>query len=349
MRVLIIKTSALGGIVNALLVLDYLKQASIGIEIDWVVEENFRQILEGNPLLSALLTVRTKAWRQRPFAAVTRRAVVELKETFRERAYDLVFDFDGNLKSGLLCWLAGPTDRIGFEKSGLQESLNALINARRIPLRPQDYHATERYLRLVSVPFAKDFREMRLVSTIQTAPEDDANAEVLLTTLSDGLVFLFQYGATWRTKLWSDKSWTELGRAVLERFPDASILFAWGDLDEKGAVTGIADRIGLGARVIERCSLLGLVALLKKVDLVVGGDAGPVLLAAAVGTPTVSFYRASDGKQSGPRGERHVVIQSPIHCTRCFRASCDKDLQCRDTIKVAAVLAGVEKLLADPS
>lgn len=349
MRVLIINGAALGEIANALPVLDYLKQSSSGIEIDWAVEEPLHQILEGNPLLSALHTVRTTAWRERPFAVATWREVAALKETLRERAYDLVFDLQGDLRSGLICWLTGCSDRIGFERAELQGPVNALFSARRIPLRRQDFHATDRYLRLLSVPFAREFREMQLTSTVQTLPEDDANAEVLLTTLSDGLVFLFQYGATWQTRLWNEKSWIELGRTILERFPDATILFAWGDEVERGAVTGIAGRIGIGARVIERYSLKGLVALLKKVDMVVGGDAGPVHLAAAVGTPTVSFYRASDGKRGGPRGAQHVVIQSPMHCTRCLRTRCDKDLQCRDTIKVEAVLSAVEKLLTEPS
>jgi heptosyltransferase-1 len=260
-----------------------------------------------------------------------------------------VFDIQGNLKSGVICWCTGASDRIGFEKCDLQESVNALFTTRQIPLRHQDYHVTEKYLRLVSIPFAKDFRQMQLSSTICTSSEDDANAEALLATLSDGLVFLFQYGTTWQTKFWSEQSWIELGLALLERFPDASILFPWGNETERAAVTAIANGIGMGSRVLDRYSLKGLTALLKKVDLVVGGDTGPVHLAAALGTPTVSFYRSSDGKGSGPRGNSHVVIQSPLHCARCFKTSCDKDAQCRDSIKVEAVLAGVEKLLAEPS
>ena len=49
MRVLIVKSSALGDIVHALPVLDYLKQVSSGIEVDWVVEEHCRSVLEGHP------------------------------------------------------------------------------------------------------------------------------------------------------------------------------------------------------------------------------------------------------------------------------------------------------------
>jgi heptosyltransferase I len=349
MRVLIIQTSDLAEVVYALPVIDYLKQASAGIEIDWVAAESVRPILEGNAQLSALYSVRTTPWHRRPLAADTWREVTALRAALQERAYDLVFDLQGSLRSGFLGLLTGCGDRIGFDRDDLEHPVNALFSTRRIPLRRQDQHAADRCLRLVSVPFARDFRTMTLSSVIRTSPEDDADAEALLATLSDGLVLLFHYGAACQTRRWSDGNWAELGEAVLGRFPDATILFDWGTRAEKDAVTGICGRIGSGARVTQPRSLQGLAALLKKVDLVVGGDSAPVHLAAVLGTPTVSFYRASDGRQSGPRGERHVVLQSPMHCARCLRTHCDKDPQCRDTIKVAAVLAGIEKLLAEPS
>ena len=68
MRVLVVKMSALGDIIHALPVLDYLHQVMPGIEVDWVVEEPFRDILEGNPLISRLHVVRTKVWRKKPFS-----------------------------------------------------------------------------------------------------------------------------------------------------------------------------------------------------------------------------------------------------------------------------------------
>ena len=348
MRVLIVKASALGEVVQALPVLDYLHQAVPGIEIDWVVEEPLRDLLAGNALVGRIHLLRTWFWRRRPLAAATLREIAALRQGLRERAYDLVFDLQGDSKSGVISRLTGCPDRIGFAREDLQEKANLLFTTRRIPMRRQDCHVADRYLRLASVPFARDFRAMTLVSTVQTQPEDDANAEALLATLSDGLVFLFQYGTSRQTKSWSEESWIALGKAVLDQFQDATVLFPWGNDSERAAVASIASGIGQGSRVLERFTLKGLAALLKKVDLVVGGDTGPVQLAAALGTPTVSFYRSSDGKRSGPRGGAHVVIQSPMHCTRCFRSRCDKDPQCRDSIRVEAVLAGIARLLPGP-
>jgi len=152
LRVLIVKTSALGDIVNSLPVLDYLHQAVPGVLIDWVVEEQFREILEGNPLLNRLHIVRTKIWRKKPLARATRHEIAAVKAALREGGYEIVFDIQGNLKSGLFCWLSGAGNIIGFARDDLQESVNLLFTTRQLPLRPMDKHVTEKYLRLVSIP-----------------------------------------------------------------------------------------------------------------------------------------------------------------------------------------------------
>ena len=345
MRVLIVKVSALGDIIHALPILDYLYQVSPGIEIDWVVEEAFQDVLEGHPLIARLHVVKTKKWRKAPFSPETWREISAVKADLQERHYNLVFDIQGNLKSGIIARFAGCEQRLGFAKEELQESINQLFTTRKIPVRRQDVHVTDKYLRVVSVPFGRDFSTMSLESTIATSTEDDAAAEALLATLGEGLVFLFHYGTTWQTKFWTEEGWIALGRAVLEQYPDSTVLLSWGNVEEHQVVSRLAVEIGPRARVIERYPLKGLVALLKKVDLVVGGDTGPIHLAAAVGTPTVSLYRSSDGRRSGPRGEQHRLLQAPMTCTACFKTRCERDMECRGSITVAMMVAAVAELL----
>lgn len=345
MRVLIVKTSALGDIIHALPVLDYLHQVAPGIEVDWVVEEPFRDLLAGNPLVSQLHTVRTKIWRKSPFALETRRDIAALKESLRQRRYDIVFDIQGNLKSGLIDWLSGGEKVLGFTGDDLQERINLLFTTRHIPLRSQDRHVTDKYLRVISTLFGRDFRQYELRTDIYTSPEDELATEALMATLGEGLVFLLHTGTTWQTKFWHQEGWINLGKQLLAAYPESTILLTWGNEAERQTVNILAVAIGQGARVADRYSLKELAALLKKVDIVVGGDTGPVHLAAAVGTSTVSFFRSSDGNGSGPRGNGHVVIQSPISCTRCFRTKCDRDEECRRSITVEMMLTGIRKLL----
>jgi heptosyltransferase I len=344
MRVLIIKVSALGDVVHTLPVLDYLHQVNPGIEIDWVVEEGNRDIVEGHPLLRRVHLIRTRAWRKDPFSKKTWQEVSKVKRELREANYDITFDLQGNFKSGLITWLSGAERRYGFDRDDVREALNLIFTNNQVPLRRQDSHVVTRALRIVSVTFGKDYSGMKLFTDIFTTPEDDAAAEAFLSTLSDGLVFLFHYGTTWETKLWCEEGWVELGRLMLARYPDSTILFSWGNDRERAAVERIAVAIEGNARILPRMTLKVLCSFLKKVDLVVGGDTGPVHMAAAVGTPTVSFYRATDAKRNGPKGENQFHVSSPLHCRACLRKECDRDKECRESITAEAIMKEIARL-----
>lgn len=346
MRILIIKTSALGDIIHALPVLDYLHQVAPGVHIDWVVEEAFLELLSGNPLLDRLITVSFKRWRKSPVASRTLREVGAFRKSLQEREYDLVFDIQGNFKSGLICWLANSKRKIGFSRDNVQEQLNALFTDQKVALLPDDRHATIRYLRIVSAPFKIDPAGLTLTTDIHTAHDDEAAGQIVSQTGS-GPVLLFHTGTTWQTKLWHEAGWISLARNLLTRYPAATILLSWGNEPERETAIRIAQQAGRRVQVLERLPLKRFAALLKRVDVVVGGDTGPVHLAAVVGTATVSFYRCTDGSLNGPKGERHVIVQSPLACTKCLKKTCERNEECIGSITPEAIAAGVEHVLRE--
>jgi len=345
MRVLIVKTSALGDIVHALPVLDFLHKVSPGIEVDWIVEERFADILQGNSLLSRLYTVDTRKWRSALFSGTTWREITAVKAGLADRRYNIVFDLQGNIKSGLIARFSGCGRRYGFDADAVRESANLRFTTNHVPLRSQDHHVTARSLRVVSVPFGKDYSGMELAAEIATSSDDDQAAELFLATLLDGLVFLFHPGTTWKTKLWNESGWIKLGQELTDRFPDATILISWGGADERHVAERIAAGVGRHTRLLPQLTIKGFAAMIKKVDIMFGGDTGPIHIAAAVGTPTVSFYRATDGKRNGPRGEMHRIVQSPLPCTKCLSRECDRDDVCRESISVNDMMAAVNELL----
>jgi len=350
LRILIIKTSALGDIIHALPVLSYLHQAAPGARIDWVVEEAFQELLSGNPLIDRLITVAFKRWRKSPFALHTLREVGDFRRYLQEREYDIVFDIQGNLKSGLVCWLANSQRKIGFSREHLQESLNSLFTTQQVAFRPEDCHARDRYLRIVSHPFDRAASQQELTTDIYTSPEDDGAAQAIITSsAASGPVFLVHSGTTWQTKLWYEQGWTDLATRLLVTFPASSIMFSWGNESEQRVVRRIVAGIGDRSIILERLPLKRFIALLKKVDLVVGGDTGPVHLAAAVGTPTVSFYRCTDGSLNGPCGENHAIVQSPLTCTKCLNKSCERDSECSHSITVDDMYNAVVALMGQAS
>lgn len=347
MRILIVKTSAMGDVLHALPVLDYLKQASPGCEIDWVVEEAFADLLRGNPLISKLHAVHFKKWKRKPFSLDTIKEVQAVRKGLAERSYDLVIDIQGNIKSGIVAWLSGCPRRTGFCRTAAQESLNSLFINRRIRLLPSDRHITDQYLRIAEAAFDLKFNGLQLHTDVCTSQEDDLAAEELVNRFRrSGPVILIHTGTTWQTKFWHESGWIELGGKIITSYPGAVLLFSWGNDSERSATERITASLGSQAVQLEKLSLMRLAALVKKVALVIGGDTGIVHLAAAAGTPTVSYYRASDGLRSGPRGGQHAIVQAPMPCARCFRTRCEKDSECRESITPGLLIGEIMKIIS---
>jgi heptosyltransferase-1 len=345
-RILIVKISAMGDILHALPVLDYLKQASPGSEIDWVVEEIFADLLRCNPLIAHLHTVRFKKWKKKPFSLATITEISAARSGLLKRNYDLVIDIQGNIKSGMVAWLSGCPRRVGFSRAMAQESMNALFINREVAGMPEDRHITDQYLRIADASFGLKFNGLQLNTDVYTPPDDDLAVESLIRDYRQGSpLILIHTGTTWQTKFWHEAGWIELGRKIFSSFPAAVLLFSWGNESECSAAGRITAALGRQTVRLEKLSLMRLASLVKKVNLVIGGDTGIVHLAAAAGTPTVSYYRASDGQRSGPRGEQHAVVQAPMPCARCFRTRCEKDVECRESITPVLLLQAICEVL----
>jgi heptosyltransferase-1 len=346
MRVLIVKTSSLGDIIHALPVLEYLRRAAPGATIDWVVDEAFADLLSGNPLIDRLIPVAFRRWKKAPLSITVLKEMICLRATLRERPYDLVFDLQGNLKSGLICFFSRAPVKVGFSRENQQERLNSLFTNRKVPFQPTDRNAAPRYLRIASAPFSLPPESVVPHADIYTSPDDGRYAGQVFDQAAGKPVILFHNGTTWTTKLWHAAGWKQLADEILQRYPQSAILLSWGNREELDLAQEIARHAGDRVVVLEKLPLKRFVAVLKRVDLVVGGDTGPIHLAAAVGTPTVSFYRCTDGSLNGPWGSGHRIVQSPLACTKCLHKSCEQDDECRRSIAVDAMLAAVEACLA---
>jgi heptosyltransferase-1 len=161
--------------------------------------------------------------------------------------------------------------------------------------------------------------------------------------LQQGPLVVLHYGTTWTSKLWALASWQQLAAKLGEQ--QLRPILTWGNEEEHAAARSIAEASGGRAVIWPRGSLIDLIALLSRADLVVGADTGPVHMAAAVDTPTVSIYRVTDARRNGPRGDRHICLQVPLDCSPCLKKSCERDDECGRRITCDEVLAAMSTLL----
>jgi heptosyltransferase-1 len=345
MRVLIVKISALGDVIHALPTLAWLKSADPDMEIDWLVEESFASLLEGHPLLRRVHRLGLKRFRRQGWLA-TLKGVRKTIADLRRENYDLVLDLQGNSKSGLFTLFCGAAHRYGFDRDGVREWPNLLATNRKVALTPADHHVSDRSLTVARAACPRG-KETLMAGPMHVQPEaaDRVQRQLAEFGLDRQPLVVLQYGTTWITKLWPLDSWRELAGRLCDEDGLRPVLI-WGNDTELEACRVICRGCHDQAVIWPRGTLPELVALLQKADLVVGGDTGPVHIAAAVGTPTISLFRVTDAERNGPRGEGHIRLQSPLDCSPCLRKECPRDEECGHSISVDQVLEARRALLS---
>jgi heptosyltransferase-1 len=344
MKVLVIKVSALGDIVHALPVLAHIYAAMPEATVDWLIENSFAPLLENHPLIRRVIRLDTRSWRADGMTSAVKGSLQVIGQLRREQ-YDVVLDLQGNSKSGLFTLLSGAPQRFGFNRDQAREWPNLLATNRKVPIPPALHHITSRYLWIAqaAVPGTTEVPLSGPLLVLDGAAQSVAR-QLDEFGLRSGAFIVAHYGTTWDTKLWPLECWVELVRALaIER--GEQIVLTWGNDREKHAAEHIVEAAQGRVVIWPRGELAELVALLAAARLVIGADTGPIHLAAAVGTPTVSLYRVTDSRRNGPPGDRHIRLQAPMVCSPCLRKSCEIDRECGQSITVGDVLRVVDDLL----
>ena len=173
---------------------------------------------------------------------------------------------------------------------------------------------------------------------------------------SDLKVFITP-GAGWITKLWGPQKYRELVIELYKRY-EARVILS-GSYADRGLIEEIKEGTSFPVLQFIGGSIGQLMALLRNVDLVIGGDTGPIHVASAFGIPTLSLYGPSSAKRSGPRGERHESVQSDIQCSPCFGRECRlrrlktrdsrlrfKEVPCMEAISIDSVKIKLEGIMS---
>jgi heptosyltransferase-1 len=347
-RILIVKLSALGDVVHALPVIDFLRKAAPGAEVDWAVDRRFSPVLEGNPGLRRVIPLDFSRWKREWCSAETRRAVAAGVRELRAGSYDAAFDIQGNAKSGIVTLFSGAPERWGFGRNGVREAPNLLFTNRKAHLLPEDRHITEKILRVASAPFGDSFDLSTLKAEIPTGEAENAVAAEIGRDLLPGVtpLVVLHPGSTWITKRMEPSFWAEVVRRLRDLLPAAGVLLSWGTEGERREAEEIRERAGGAVALLPRLTLKELAAVYRTCGYLMAPDTGPLHIAAAVGARTVSVFRATDGNRNAPFGPGHRFLQAPLPCTACLRKRCGRDAECRASIPAGEVAEAMARLVA---
>jgi len=349
-RILIVRLSAVGDVVHALPGLAALRRALPQAHIGWIVESACAPLLRGNPLLDELIVYPRSDWRKKGYLRSLPGDVRRFFAQMRRRRFDVAIDFQGLTKSALIPWLAAVPRRIGFGGEDGREISRLFYTER---LRPPDdvAHVVRRNLYLL--------RALGIADPPLEFPFPDLSAEgetVARRLAEIGIgekdrFVCMNPGAGWETKRWPPEYFGRLGALVARRL-DAWVLLTWGP-GEEDLVERVLASVPAGERERVRrappTTLRELAALLDRSVAVVGGDTGPVHLAAARGKPVLGIYGGSDPERNGPIGPGPVrILSNPeVSCHPCWKVRCpDPPPRCLTTIEPETAAEALCALLA---
>jgi heptosyltransferase-1 len=305
--ILMVRTSALGDVVQALPVLTALRRHLPAARIGWVVEAAMAPLLRGHPALDTLLEVRLRQWRRRPLSRHAWRQAREFLGRLEEFAPEVVLDLMGNHKAGLLGAVTLADRRIGLQRAWRREPSSAIWLSETVPARGD--HAVDRML---SVLDGLDLPRERADFGPASLPRAPLPGE-----LSDGPFAVVLPGAAWENKRYPSERWGEVAR-MLGADPGLPTLVAAGPGEEELALRVEAAADGAAQR-LPVLGLPELVTLLSSATLVLGGDTGPLHLAHALGTRVCCLMGPTDPARHGPYRAPERVVFRRLPCSFCHR------------------------------
>jgi len=314
-KVLIVRIGAMGDVLHAMPAVAALRELHPRWFIGWAIEPRWSDLLQisGDPqdltqgvvvaggaiarqgLVDRWYSVPAATWSKKPLASATTSEVLALRRTLRAERFDLCVDMQGALKSAVVggfarakayAGAADPRERMARHWYGKKIDVHAA-------------HVVEQGCELLGGAVGETLTPARV-----TLPMNERAEQWADETVGQERFALISPGGGWGSKVWPAE---RLGRVAAELGRAASIATivnaSPGGSREADEVVAASEGF---ARTVP-CSIGQLIALTRRAAVVIGGDTGPLHLAAALERPVVGIYGPTDPARNGPYGTRSRV------------------------------------------
>lgn len=342
MEVLVVKLSAIGDVVHNLPAVSLLKKRLPQAKITWVVEPLSKDLLLGNPGVDRVIVFEKKK-----FKSLSTTAMKQFAGELNQTKYDCAIDFQGLFKSAAIC--RGSNARRIFGFADAREMAPLMYTDR---VNTGDYYSYEKHVVLHNMQLANATCNALIgkKEVVSDDPAQIADCKFLLPSIKDAsiqkieqlfaeqqkaqsghsaehapLVVLIP-GTTWITKLWPLPSWLALGEKLVSSGYRVALI---GGKSEVAANKLLAQDIRRNyqqasvTNLTGKTSLADLLALFSRAQLVIGGDTGPLHIAAAMNGPAiVGVYGSTPIGRNGPFGAHCATVSTALECQPCFSDTC---------------------------
>ncbi|MGA2425346.1 MAG: glycosyltransferase family 9 protein [Terriglobales bacterium] len=314
---LIVRLSAMGDIIHTLPAAVALRQAFPHATLGWLIEERWAELLctlryprsgprsPQRPLIDRVHSVNLAEWRRALFSFNTWQQMAVGLSQLRGTQYDAVIDFQGAVRSALLARWSGALVVYGDVQP--RENAASMFYTRNVLLETNGTHVIQQALAL-----AEAVSPTAVVETRVEFPVDpDAESRIAGLTADGNNFVILNPGAGWGAKMWPAERYGQVAKELAIDGLSSLVNFGPGEEELADAV----EAAGEGAARKISCSVSELIALTRRARLFIGGDTGPMHLAAALKIPVVAVFGPTNPARNGPFGTRSTVLRSATSMT----------------------------------
>lgn len=279
MKIAIVKLSALGDIVHAMVALQFIKKAVEGVKIDWLVDERFAGVLQHNPDINEILSVDLKSLKENKVNCFKEIKKVRL---YAKNNYDMVIDAQGLIKSAVTAKLLA-ANTVGFDKHSIREKpatwlYNSTINY------PYDANTIDRNVAVIGQPLNVDISEQQILNKDPFLFYQKPGGQLSDFFVKDKANILFVIGSTWPSRNYPKEKYL----TVIQQLSCNSLII-WGNEDERKAAEWIAGKTNK-VKVLPKQNFNDLKAVIAYSDLIIGNDTGPTHMAWGLNKPSITLF-----------------------------------------------------------
>jgi len=278
MKIAIVKLSAMGDIIHAMVALQYIKQADPSLQIDWVVEQVFVPVLEGNPDIDNILPVNLKSIKKDKKAFFPQ---LKLVKQYAKNNYDLIIDAQGLIKSAITAKFLAK-NRAGFSKKSIREGIASYLYTYKVDIA-YNANTIDRNVKVMSEPLGLDITEEMILNKEPFLFYDEAKEiEAYLSKEKKNIIFVI--GSTWESRNYPKEKFAQIADDLKQ-----NVLIAWGNAEERSRAEWIAEN-STYATALPKININALKAVIGASDLLIGNDTGPTHMAWGLNVPSITLF-----------------------------------------------------------
>jgi heptosyltransferase-1 len=279
MKIAIVKLSALGDIVHAMVALQFIKAQYPDCQIDWLVEQGFAELLRYNPHINKLFSVNLKALKTNKTGVFQQ---IKQVRGFAHNDYDLVIDAQGLIKSAITARLLAKKTA-GFDKNSAREKAAAWFYDIKVACAYEN-NTIDRNAFVLSNPLGFAITPEQILNKQPFIFFQNEDPIIYDYLSKDKANIVLVISSTWESRNYPAEKFIKVAEVLQQ-----NCLVVWGNDSEKQKAENMASQSEY-IRVMPKLNLNSLKALIAKADLLIGNDTGPTHIAWGLNKPSITLF-----------------------------------------------------------